>query len=66
MTPDLICRSPPPWDHLSLAEVSECERLAAALVGRLSVGRGPRIKRFAELLKRRVRPQYEPARKGAA
>lgn len=63
-----VCRVPPPWNHLSLAGVAECEKLAFLIVGHLPLGGRSSLqnKRLAALLKRRVRPQYETARKDGA
>lgn len=61
-----ICRvAPPDFNHLSMAEVEEERRLWLLLT------RGAGLdakddKRLAELSRRRHRPQYDPARRGAA
>lgn len=59
-----VCRTPPPWDHLSLAEVDETKRLWRKLVGDGLEERGHQ--RLAYLSKRRVRPQYETVQGSAA
>ena len=64
-----ICSTPfDKLDHLSLAEVQECEALAKIIVGQEPGGHKARHRRFAELLARRHIPIYDaqPSPKGAA
>lgn len=50
-----------PFDHLTLAEVAECERLAATIANRRATDVSWRDHVWlAELLARRHQPQYAP------
>ena len=53
-------RAPFPFDHLTLAEVAECERLQRELVGKYPGGSSQgKERRLAELLRKRHRPLYD-------
>ena len=51
-------RTPFPFDHLTLAEVAECERLRDEIVGKYPGASKLKGHRLAELLRKRHRPLY--------